>query len=173
MLTLTQRQLRAVLLARGDDPRPFTKALWITERFVMCTDGCRMHLLVHGQEWSHGNVAVPLQIAHSATGDPVVITQRTFAGVAFLPVMGATLPPVDRFLPDLPAQPATGAMRCSIGHEYLSDARQAIDLVRDDGQDPCMHMTDGGAWTWSNGRLLVCIAPLKGDGVQVQLKGLD
>lgn len=175
MLKLTQTQLRAVLLARGDDPRPFTKALWITDRFVMCTNGQRMHLFVHGQEWGHGNVAVPLRVIDSAgaLSENVTITKGMFDMLTFLPVMGATLPPVDKFLPDLPAPPATGVIRCAIGHEYLRDAQDAIALMPGDGQDDCLHMTDAGVWTWCNGQFLVCVAPLQDLGHQTQLKGLE
>lgn len=174
MLTIPQHKLRAVLLAQGDDPRPFTKALWVTERYVMCTNGQRMHLLKHGQEWPHGNLALPLAtIGKAAMLDAdIAITQRTFAGVAFLPVMGATLPPVEKFMPSLPAVAQIGEIRCAISAKYLQDAQEAISLVAGAGQDDCLHMTPANVWTWSNGEFLVCVAPLGSNGGSVQLKGM-
>lgn len=174
MLKLTADQLRAVLLAAAPGDRPFTKALWITEKHVMCTNGHRMHLLYHGQEWPHGNVAVPLRVIESAAGlsENVVITKSTFDMLTFLPVMGATLPPVDRYLPELPTVPTSGPLRCAIDGKYLQDAQQAINLMLGAGQDDCLHMTAAGVWTWCNGQFLVCVAPLQNEGHQTQLKGL-
>lgn len=171
MLTITATQLRAVLLARGDDPRPFTKALWVTERFVMCTHGHRMHLLWHGQHWPHGNVAVPLRIAADTNTTTVDIDRSVFNGMPFLPVMGATLPPLDRYVPDLPTMATLGPLRCAINGKYLSDAQDAIKAMREEGQDDCLHMTSAGVWAWCNGKFLVCVAPLLNEGHQVQLKG--
>lgn len=143
MLTIPQHKLRAVLLAQGDDPRPFTKALWVTERYVMCTNGQRMHLLKHGQEWPHGNVAVPLLAVRQAPAllSDITIDRTTVCGKPFLPVMGATLPPVEKFMPSLPAVAQIGEIRCAISAKYLQDAQEAISLVAGSGQDDCLHMT--------------------------------
>lgn len=154
--------LEALLLARGDDPRPFTKALWITAEHVLVTNGHRMHLWYHGQEWVHGDTPVPFAKASTE------ITKG-----AFLPVMGATLPDVERYLPKLPTVPTQGEQHARIRGKYLEDAQEAIRLALGDeeGFSKPLYMTDSGCWTWCNGEFLVCVAPLK--ETDCQLKGFE
>lgn len=176
MLTVTRDQLHAVLLARGADPRPFTKALWVTEKHIMCTNGQRMHLLWHGQEWAHGNVAIPLSAVLSAEAHALgctTIGPRTINARPFLPVMGASLPDVDRYLPKLPTTPWVDVQRCSISGRYLLDAQEAIALMIEGEQDDCLHRTNENTWTWCNGKFLVCVATLKNNGHKYQLKGFE
>lgn len=172
MLTIPHDVLQALLLARGDDPRPFTKALWVTAQHVLVTDGHRMHLWFHGQEWTHGNTAIPLQLVAPTNHSESVCDKNVWNGTPFLPMLGAVLPAVERYLPQLPTLPSIGVQHCAINAQYLADAQSAIKLVTAQvDATPTLHMTSANAWVWCDGKFLTCVAPLR--PTPTQLKGFE
>lgn len=161
-MEILTNQLRAVLLAAAKkDVRNYLNGVLVNSRHIVATDGHRMHIAVHGQDWQHGDVIIPreaVELAVKSKAHALQVTAAQIGNVAFSPVCGK-FPDYMRVIPQ-GGVADVGPLEFAVNPDYLRDACKAIELATGTAlANLCMV---GGALTWGNGVFQAVIVPLRG-----------
>ena len=162
-MQILSAHIKAILLsAAKKDIRSYLNGVLINEKHIVSTDGHRMTVIAHGQEWEHGDTIIPretLEMALKLKTNTIEITP-TAAGVVVYTPIDAKFPDYKRVMPNLELGIEVGEMFTQVNPDYLIDAIKAIKFVKGVSAGESLAMVDG-KWVWSDSELLIVVMPMR------------
>lgn len=152
-ITITSTQLKAVALAMAKkDIRYYLNGVMINENHIVATDGHRMHIFYHGQQWDHGETVIPREIVDLALkmkSSNIEITDKAVNGIPFNALDGR-FPDYRRVIPSSAGGVTEGGIVSNINADYLKDAVSAIQSVTGKKRQAFTLTLVGNSWFWSS-----------------------
>ena len=155
--------LKAVLLAAGKkDIRSYLNGVHVNKHHLVATDGPRMHIVCHGDDWPHEPVTIPrdaCELAIKGKTATLELTPEAIGPISYQP-LGGTYPEYTRVMASgyaLGRGVSDGEQFTNAQWEYLRDADAAIKLVTGKKLSPLALI--GNAFVWSNPQLQVVVMP--------------
>ena len=165
-ITITSAQLKAVALAMAKkDIRYYLNGLMINENHIVATDGHRMHIFYHGQQWEHGETVIPremIDLALKMKAVNVEITGKTINGIPFNALDGR-FPDYRRVIPSGAGGVTEGCIVSNINADYLKDAVSAIKMATGNKRQAFTLSRIDNSWFWSSDVFAVVVMSYKED----------
>lgn len=165
-ITITSAQLKAVALAMAKkDIRYYLNGLMINENHIVATDGHRMHIFYHGQQWERGEIVIPREIIDIVLKMKTVnieITDKSVNSIPFNALDGKFLD-YRRVMPSTALGVTEGAIVTNINADYLEDAVSAIRLVTGKKRGAFTLSLVGNSWFWSSDAFAAVVMSYKAD----------
>lgn len=151
--------IKAIILAAAKkDIRFYLNGVLVNATHIVATDGCRLHAYKHGQEWSHGEVIIPIdkvELALKMKTKQIEIFKDHINGVSFTPIDGR-FPDYMRVIPQNQA-PAVGEIIASVNPEFLLDACKAVKLVTGAKAYPVLANVGHNVWVWRSEQFVTVV----------------
>lgn len=161
-MQILSAHIKAILLsAAKKDIRYYLNGVLVNEKHIVSTDGHRMTVIAHGQEWEHGDTIIPretLEMALKLKTKTIEITNTAVGPIAYTPLDGR-FPDYKRVMPALHCGADTGEVFTQINPDYLVDAMQAIKLVT--GKTGQSLALVNNVFVWSSAQTMVVVMPMR------------
>ena len=160
-MQINTADLKALLLAAGKkDIRYYLNGVHVNSKYLVATDGRRMHVITHGGDWPRDPVTVPrdvVELAVKAKTLELTLTTDALGAISYKPVGG----PYPNYMRIIPTQTevVTGERYADLNPDYHHDAVKAIQTATGFKNAALSHV--GNRWYWCNGRMAVVVMPYR------------